>query len=82
MEHVPYKSRTRLRTKKGIALGKIPRSSKCEKCGSSEGLQVHHYDYANPLDIIWLCAFCHRGEHLEDRRADIIEAQKKPRKRH
>ena len=35
----------------------------CEKCGSLENLQMHHEDYSKPLDVIVLCAKCHKKVH-------------------
>jgi ribosomal protein S27AE len=44
----------------------------CEKCGTSEDLQMHHEDYSKPLDVRWLCAECHQDEHHPGRqRAEI-----------
>src|SRR5688572_6263292 len=32
------------------------------KCGAM-GQHRHHPDYSKPLEIVWLCAPCHRREH-------------------
>lgn len=34
----------------------------CEKCGEARS-HAHHEDYANPLDVVWLCAKCHQRHH-------------------
>jgi len=44
------------------------RGSKCEKCGSTKNLQVHHKHYSNifneePEDLIVLCSRCHAETH-------------------
>jgi hypothetical protein len=36
--------------------GKIARKP-CERCGSPES-QMHHRDYARPLEVTWLCRWC------------------------
>lgn len=50
---------------------RLVRPSHCQSCGApnkacSDGrsyLQAHHHQgYENPLDVIWICAACHRSE--------------------
>ena len=44
---------------------------RCQKCGSSSDLQVHHLRYRSkrgndePDNLIALCACCHREEHVK-----------------
>jgi len=42
--------------------GDIERKSECERCGGI-AQHKHHPDYSKPLEIIWLCALCHKKEH-------------------
>jgi hypothetical protein len=35
----------------------------CEICGSNENVHGHHENYANQLDVIWLCVRCHHKLH-------------------
>lgn len=60
---------------RGIA--KARAGYKCEKCGSPEGLQVHHKTYDRlghewPTDLMVLCDPCHVKEHraIERKRAE------------
>ena len=39
----------------------------CERCGFAFGIQAHHEDYSKPLDVVWLCTFCHGARHREIR---------------
>lgn len=35
----------------------------CEKCGVTEKLEMHHYDYSKPLDVITVCKKHHEEIH-------------------
>jgi len=35
----------------------------CLFCEATENIHGHHRDYAKPLDVVWLCAKCHRRLH-------------------
>lgn len=46
-----------------LRCGRLNRPKRCQGCGRSGDetrLSAHHYDYTKPLDVIWLCAACHR----------------------
>lgn len=46
-----------------LRCGRLKRPERCQGCGRSgeeTRLSAHHYDYAEPLDVIWLCGACHR----------------------
>ena len=46
--------------KRALARGDIQRPVRCEKCDKrSPRLQAHHQDHSKPLDVIWLCSYCH-----------------------
>lgn len=47
--------------RKGILI----RPSSCEKCSGSYLVQAHHEDYAKPLEVQWLCKWCHMARHRE-----------------
>ena len=36
----------------------------CEACGEPKA-EAHHDDYAEPLQVRWLCRSCHRGWHAQ-----------------
>lgn len=43
--------------------GKIVKPSNCQKCCrkvTTKNLHAHHFDYAQPYNVVWLCALCHR----------------------
>lgn len=52
---------TRRLTNLAIRSGELIRRP-CEVCGSVN-VHVHHRDYSNHLDVMWLCEQHHREEH-------------------
>lgn len=59
----PAKSRARNTLHYAVKIGRIIKSVFCEQCGLPTKAQGHHKDYSQPLDVIWLCAWCHVGLH-------------------
>ena len=47
------------RAKKAGRLVVLP----CETCGVGEGVQAHHDDYTQKLNVRWMCGRCHRRHH-------------------
>ena len=45
--------------------GRLKKPSQCQWCGSESRIHGHHDDYSKPLDVIWLCAPCHKLRHKE-----------------
>lgn len=44
---------------RAVRAGRLVRKP-CEVCESTERVEAHHHDYSKPLDVQWLCFFCHR----------------------
>lgn len=63
------KHRDKVRAQKklqyAVVCKKITRPEICEKCFISCKPQGHHRDYSKPLEVVWLCARCHKSEHLQ-----------------
>lgn len=69
--HEDYKERCKTelkaRTKLSNAIrdGKISRPNKCDRCGKKCTPDGHHWNYAYPLNVVWLCRSCHKIVHLK-----------------
>lgn len=48
-----------------IAKGEMIRPTECEACGSTRSVECHHWSYKTEhwLDVIPMCASCHRRMH-------------------
>ena len=53
------------RSMAGVALrrGKIKREP-CARCGHQPA-EMHHEDYSQPLEVVWLCRPCHLLRHVK-----------------
>ena len=43
-----------------IRAGKLERGTECATCGSTSAIEAAHFDYDQPLNVLWLCRPCHR----------------------
>lgn len=56
--------------RKAIISGALVRPLECSRCGEippkardgRSNIHGHHHDYEKPLDVEWLCVYCHRKE--------------------
>ena len=46
-----------------LLTGRLIRPTSCQSCGKQCTPHGHHEDYAKPLDVMWLCTFCHAERH-------------------
>lgn len=51
--------------RRAMERGVLTRPSQCETCGVECRPEGHHDDYAKPLDVRWLCRYCHKRWHSE-----------------
>lgn len=58
------KCRAQDAVKVALRANQLNKADTCSKCGSSRNIQAHHEDYTKPLDIVWLCASCHKQLHM------------------
>lgn len=60
----PEKRKARLAVAYAVRSGALVRASRCERCLVECKTHGHHSDYSKPLLVRWLCASCHRAEHV------------------
>ncbi len=59
----PQKDKARQLLNDAVRDGKITKQP-CYLCGSTNKIEAHHHDYSKPLDVKWVCFYCHRSvEH-------------------
>lgn len=61
----PEKRRAHHILNNAIRGGKIIKPTSCSKCDNSNRIHGHHNDYSKPLNVIWLCASCHKQLHRD-----------------
>lgn len=59
-EKSPEKYRAHNLVASAIKRGLLAKPSVCSICGKAGIIHAHHEDYEKPLDIVWVCARCHR----------------------
>jgi hypothetical protein len=59
-----YKNIAHNEVRKALRKGLIKRKNKCERC-DRETAEAHHEDYSKPLEVIWLCHYCHKNIHFK-----------------
>ena len=64
----PERTKARYAVSNAIRDGRLQKQP-CKFCDTTTSLEAHHFDYARPLDVIWLCRPCHRKFHALERLA-------------
>ncbi len=62
----PEKIKARAKLKYNVRAGNIQKPDICEICRkffSKQNLGGHHNDYNKALEVIWVCAMCHKTLH-------------------
>lgn len=62
------KERARSKVRYAVWSGKMSKPAHCQECGGETALHGHHDDYSKPLDVRWLCTWCHAAVHAADKR--------------
>ncbi len=64
-ERWPEKYRAHTLLGYAVRSGHIQKHS-CSQCGSNVHVEGHHFDYNQPLNVIWLCRDCHKNTHKKE----------------
>ena len=59
----PEKIRAQNTLYDAVKQGKLKRPKFCQLCLGPCKAQAHHEDYTKRLEVVWLCAFCHKHIH-------------------
>lgn len=62
-QRMSFKNRSRNISRTAVKNGKLKKPSCCEICKEVHPLTIHHLDYAQPLNVQFLCSTCHGKQH-------------------
>ena len=57
----PDRYRARLKAGRAKLSGELVPPPVCSVCGGERPLEMHHTDYAKPLEVTWVCRACHHN---------------------
>ena len=61
----PARERAHYAVRAAVLGGLLRRPERCEGCGRAARVVAHHTDYARPLEVEWLCRWCHARRHVD-----------------
>ena len=62
-ERFPTATKARNAVSNAVRDGKLDKPDRCQHCSVVCKPHGHHEDYTKPLEVVWLCASCHRTLH-------------------
>lgn len=65
-----FKARAHCAVQRALKSGALVRPEQCSRCDNRHRIEAHHDDYLRPLDVLWLCARCHKARHAELKASD------------
>ena len=63
----PEKISAQRKVRSAIKSGKLIRPEICDVCKKQGNIAAHHEDYNKPLEVIWMCQYCHLYHHQRSR---------------
>ena len=61
----PERCRANGRVQYALQTGKLRKPEHCEICLRKAELHGHHEDYDKPLEVVWVCSWCHNVIHAD-----------------
>ena len=55
----PEKVKARSILNTAVLNGNVIKPKLCSVCNKNKKLDAHHADYSRPLDVKWVCRYCH-----------------------
>ena len=62
----PDKHAAHVAIRVALGNGDIMRPTACSMCGKPCTPHGHHPDYSKRLEVVWMCAICHKKEHRRE----------------
>jgi hypothetical protein len=63
----PEKISAQRKVRNAIKIGALIRPQICDVCEKTGNIAAHHEDYNKPLEVIWMCQYCHLYHHQRSR---------------
>jgi hypothetical protein len=61
--HKPGRMKAKNAVARAVKSGKLIRPQTCTSCGAAKNIVGHHSDYAQPINVVWICQLCHVRLH-------------------
>lgn len=58
-----------------VKKGLLNKPEKCSKCDGRGIIEGHHENYSKPLEVVWLCIFCHKRLHRDLADKEVTECK-------
>lgn len=58
--------KVRQAVRRALKAGEITKAGNCVLCHADTGIEAHHANYDEPLEVTWLCRNCHASYHTTE----------------
>jgi len=64
LDRFPKQARANRLINLEIKNGRVARPNTCSICSKKRKTQAHHCDYSKPLEVAFMCTYCHASWHI------------------